>query len=132
MTSCDELATCTAGRTAGPGSLFSLVFGCGWGSGTRLDNVAAGGLPTAKMAGSTKAGGGAGGGAGFWETEGAAGTTFDGAAGGASERSAMSAEGIVRRGFHSLVLRIQTVHKHERSPGTGARGHGDGRRTNHC
>ncbi len=99
------MTTGAAGATTGPGSLFSLVLGSGCGSGARVAGTGAGGLPTARIAGSTKAGGGAG----CWARGGVAGTTFGGGAVGTSERSAMSAEGIVRRGFHSLVLSSQTV-----------------------
>lgn len=104
------ITTGTAGTTTGPGSLFSLVFGSGCGSGARFAGTGAGGFPTARMAGSTKAaGGGGGGGAGCWARGGVAGTTLGGGAVGTSDRSAMSAEGMVRRGFHSLVLSSQTV-----------------------
>lgn len=100
----------------GSGSLFSLVFGTAWGPGARLAAGAAGGLPTAKMAGSTKAVLGA-----AWVTAGTAAGMTGGAIGGAgaeifnggtvgtSERSTMFAAGMVIRGFHSLLLSSQTV-----------------------
>ena len=50
----EMLSAGTVGMASGPGSLFSLVFGCGCASDARPGRDA-GRLPTAKMAGSANA-----------------------------------------------------------------------------